>query len=434
LKPKTLFLALGVLTLILACNMPFSQPEAPVQAATVVWTATMPQPDLASTLPTGGGNPISAPTNTPLPPLPEFEQVITFLAGGGGGECDYPKSPNMINVPSARYGRYAQFCMTILGMEFDEPFYLQLTAPNGKTYTSPAIWLDQETKDLLWDGYPQSFSGYASWSGNGILYAGILIWWPSSLSEGQWQVQAYSDRFRATGVFSIAQQAGKSYINAIDSRYENQIMPGNNFSGRHPLMPKGNGGVDVFGRGFPADKTVYVLLYHFIPVKGTSGKAEWLQTAAILADHSGQIQMELAGPVKDGESYLVIGLTDPSTPLNGDFLNSNSRFPSDYFMVGGKLAVPPTLQSSCPGAPPQRMTLNQRGYVCTRSDAVRVRVSPARSANTLVQIYPGTPFTVIGGPSCSDDWSWWNVRLDNGTTGWVSEGGDEVDQYFICPN
>ena len=268
--------------------------------------------------------PTRTPTNTPLPPLPEFDQVITFADGGGGSECDYPKSPNTINVPSARYGRYAQFCMTILGMEFDEPFYLQLTAPNGKTYTSPAIWLDQGTKDLLWDGYPQFFSGYASWSGNGILYADILIWWPSSLSGD-------NGRFRPIVIVSAPQaffrspnRPGNRISTPSISRYENQIMPGNNFSGRHPLMPKGNGGVDVFGRGFPADKTVYVLLYHFIPVKGTSGKAEWLQTAAILADHSGQIQMELAGPVKDGESYLVIGLTDPSTPLNGDFLNSNS--------------------------------------------------------------------------------------------------------------
>jgi hypothetical protein len=47
---------------------------------------------------------------------------------------------------------------------------------------------------------------------------------------------------------------------------------------------------------------------------------------------------------------------------------------------------------------------------------------------------PGTQFTIIGGPSCSDNWSWWNIRLDDGTTGWVSEGGDEIDPYFICPS
>jgi len=108
----------------------------------------------------------------------------------------------------------------------------------------------------------------------------------------------------------------------------------------------------------------------------------------------------------------------------------------DVLSFGGAATstlAPDPSASSCPGAPPQRMTVNQRGYVCTKSDSVRLRVSPARSASTLVQIVPGTQFTVIGGPSCSDNWSWWNIQLDDGTTGWVSEGGDEVDPYFICP-
>jgi hypothetical protein len=108
----------------------------------------------------------------------------------------------------------------------------------------------------------------------------------------------------------------------------------------------------------------------------------------------------------------------------------------DVLSFGGAATLtlaPDPSASSCPGVPPQRMTVNQRGYVCTKSDPVRLRVSPARSANTLVQIEPGTQFTVIGGPSCSDNWSWWNVQLNNGTTGWVSEGGDEIDPYFICP-
>jgi hypothetical protein len=100
----------------------------------------------------------------------------------------------------------------------------------------------------------------------------------------------------------------------------------------------------------------------------------------------------------------------------------------------GATNLPDNPTSSCPGAPPQQMTVNQRGYVCTRSDPVRLRTSPARSASALFQLEPGTQFTIIGGPSCSDNWSWWNIRLDDGTTGWVSEGGDEIDPYFICPS
>lgn len=125
-------------------------------------------------------------------------------------------------------------------------------------------------------------------------------------------------------------------------------------------------------------------------------------------------------------------LTPHDTPTNTP-LPAQPDLDDVLSFGAGATNLPDNSTSSCPGAPPQRMTVNQRGYVCTRSDAVRVRVSPARSANTLVQIQPGAQFTVIGGPSCSDNWSWWNIRLDDGTIGWVSEGGDEIDPYFICP-
>jgi uncharacterized protein YgiM (DUF1202 family) len=79
------------------------------------------------------------------------------------------------------------------------------------------------------------------------------------------------------------------------------------------------------------------------------------------------------------------------------------------------------------------MVVNQRGYVCTQTYAVRLRSSPNRAASTIVQLDKGTQFTVIGGPSCADNWSWWQVKTDLGQTGWISEGGDETDPYFICP-
>jgi uncharacterized protein YgiM (DUF1202 family) len=80
------------------------------------------------------------------------------------------------------------------------------------------------------------------------------------------------------------------------------------------------------------------------------------------------------------------------------------------------------------------MVVNQRGYVCTQTDSVRLRNSPQKSSNTTAQLQKGTQFTVIGGPSCADNWSWWQVKTDNGLNGWVAEGGDEVDPYFICPS
>jgi uncharacterized protein YgiM (DUF1202 family) len=37
----------------------------------------------------------------------------------------------------------------------------------------------------------------------------------------------------------------------------------------------------------------------------------------------------------------------------------------------------------------------------------------------LETIAEGTVFELISGPSEADGYSWWQIRLDNGTEGWV---------------
>ena len=88
---------------------------------------------------------------------------------------------------------------------------------------------------------------------------------------------------------------------------------------------------------------------------------------------------------------------------------------------------------SCPNAPTQRLTVGKSANVCTRTDAVKLRKSPDRSATVIERIVTGTEVKVIGGPKCANNWSWWQVQLEDATTGWLAEGGDETDPYFLCP-
>jgi SH3-like domain-containing protein len=89
--------------------------------------------------------------------------------------------------------------------------------------------------------------------------------------------------------------------------------------------------------------------------------------------------------------------------------------------------------SSCPGAPPQRVRVGGTAKVCTAHDRLIVRTQPKRGASEITCLDPNTRVTVIDGPICADDWSWWKIETRSGVSGWVSEGGDEVDPYFICP-
>jgi hypothetical protein len=89
--------------------------------------------------------------------------------------------------------------------------------------------------------------------------------------------------------------------------------------------------------------------------------------------------------------------------------------------------------TSCPGAPTQKVEVGGLAYICTDVDRVIVRNGPAKSNSVMMRLEPGTQFKVINGPVCSDNWSWWRIRMQDGTVGWISEGGDNEDTYFICP-
>lgn len=89
--------------------------------------------------------------------------------------------------------------------------------------------------------------------------------------------------------------------------------------------------------------------------------------------------------------------------------------------------------NACSGAPAQRLAVGSQGTVCTKSAAVFVRSGPGRSNPMLQKLPVGSTVQVLAGPLCSDDWSWWEVSAGEGIRGWVAEGGDAEDPYFLCP-
>lgn len=98
------------------------------------------------------------------------------------------------------------------------------------------------------------------------------------------------------------------------------------------------------------------------------------------------------------------------------------------------VVVPVGAAVLCPGAPPSivRVGINGRVFVGgPNRGPLNVRQTPTTSA-PIVRIIPeGTRFAIIGGPRCADNYTWWQVRLDDGVVAWVAEGTST--QYFIEP-
>lgn len=89
----------------------------------------------------------------------------------------------------------------------------------------------------------------------------------------------------------------------------------------------------------------------------------------------------------------------------------------------------------CTGAPEKRLSVGSKAVVCTKNDSVKLRSDPKHSAESIDNLLPGSGLSVIGGPVCDETvaaW-YWEVRTESDYIGWVSEGGDAVDPYYVCP-
>lgn len=154
--------------------------------------------------------------------------------------------------------------------------------------------------------------------------------------------------------------------------------------------------------------------------KCADGSAEYVTTLLIQVDEAGNFSSKLNGPTKD---LLVVYVLAVRT---GDKIWRNFSVPYEHLSCSD-------FASSCPGAPPQKLKVDQTAYVCTSRDSVKLREGPGKSYPVVKSLVPGADVQIIGGPKCANNWSWWQVKTESGYTGWMAEGGDNADPYFICP-
>jgi len=90
---------------------------------------------------------------------------------------------------------------------------------------------------------------------------------------------------------------------------------------------------------------------------------------------------------------------------------------------------------TCLGAPQTRLAVGMKAMVClTSANTQVVRWSPGRISQVMTSLYRGSIVKIIGGPTCSlEKWTWWQVTIPDGRTGWMTEGGDSESEYYLCP-
>jgi hypothetical protein len=88
--------------------------------------------------------------------------------------------------------------------------------------------------------------------------------------------------------------------------------------------------------------------------------------------------------------------------------------------------------TSCPGTPIQRLRVSTTGRIAfTDGSPTNVRNAPGTQRAILASLPEGTTFTVIDGPVCEGNYSWWQLQFTDGLIGWVAEG--DPGGYFLEP-
>ncbi|MBK8022100.1 MAG: Ig-like domain-containing protein [Chloroflexi bacterium] len=87
-----------------------------------------------------------------------------------------------------------------------------------------------------------------------------------------------------------------------------------------------------------------------------------------------------------------------------------------------------TANEVCAGAPPSRVHVGDVIEVITEPDPLRLRAEPL-TGQVLTNLTRGMTVSVIGGPTCAGNFAWWQVQLNDGSTGWLAEG--DLTEYYV---
>ncbi len=124
--------------------------------------------------------------------------------------------------------------------------------------------------------------------------------------------------------------------------------------------------------------------------------------------------------------------TPPPLPQHAIVLNA-TQVAQTATAVSARTPLP-TGEPFCPGTPPTRMILQQRGRVLqldnSGEESLNLRAGPGTNYRILTKINQRELFLVLDGPACAEDYVWYRVRYGE-FSGWVAEG--DLTQYYIEP-
>ncbi|MDQ7027854.1 MAG: SH3 domain-containing protein [Anaerolineae bacterium] len=104
-----------------------------------------------------------------------------------------------------------------------------------------------------------------------------------------------------------------------------------------------------------------------------------------------------------------------------------------------EVAVPsPTVPriQDCPAAPAIQLIVQERARVTDSNETLNLRRGPGTNYDVVTRMNPSDIFTVLDGPACAGDYTWFRIRYKDVEAnlfydGWIAEG--DFESYYVEP-
>jgi len=411
-----LFTAIWSLIFYTSCNSGVgrTQTGAPQESSTQQLTLTQQPHPVEFATP----QPLMVPSNEGLQrtvPNDIIEEVMFYGTGGDPGPWDaepYP-SPTLVDVFGDSLELPGLPSFLTCGWQRDEIIRIEITFPDGRVevieeqaYYEKLVLNNACVKLWIWN-----------------FYLGL------EAPLGEYKVKFIGiDGVVDTTFYAIDRRSSGMYLE-VDGKIGDRVL----FSS---MEFEENQKVSVYLQGLNPNERVRLFVYEEVKIRNSETGADyhlvgWLEFLAnsdgILFINTGETCGDIKACSGNGYEYVVVGDSSGEMQLAGPCGLTPIWDPT----LSDK--TPLSDSHECSGAPTQQVNVGDTAQVCTAYDRLNVRSSPTQYSDVVTQLDPGRHVTIIAGPECADACSWWKISTESGTVGWVAEGGDEVDPYFICP-
>ena len=141
-----------------------------------------------------------------------------------------------------------------------------------------------------------------------------------------------------------------------------------------------------------------------------------------------RVRIESVAIQADGTIVVDTVASGPNDPMMGPSVRVVYTF-----SLWSNGPAPLSAVTSCPGGLESRLMSGVEAQVLTGDPSSLWSDWQTGASRTRVERLPaGSIMTVLDGPECRNGYTWWNVEIESGATGWIAEGRVE-EGYFLAP-